>query len=295
MRTTAFGDDKDRVVVRSNGEPTYLASDLAYMVITSALAASTASSTRWGQTTTAYVRELKAAAAALLGDPPDAIEAPIIQFVHLVEGSAAPRGHVQAKGRVRDARRAARRDRRRRHQVLHAAAPPTTERSTSISDLARSQSAENPVYYVQYAHARIASILRRPSIQSGLRPLLPPAPTGGTGSPGRGGTRSHQEARRPPSRMRSPRRRCGAGRTGSPPTRSSSPRNSRPSTATVAPSSAPSPRPWRASALRCQRSRGASIGTSLGLLGVPARRSRCRSVGPASGASGATLLEKTKA
>ena len=73
--------------VRSNGEPTYLAADIAYMQ-ESASAASTASSLPVGSDHHAYARTLKAAMAALGGDP-DTVESPIIQFVHLVhEGEA---------------------------------------------------------------------------------------------------------------------------------------------------------------------------------------------------------------
>jgi arginyl-tRNA synthetase len=110
----------------------------------------------------AYARELKAVMAALGADP-DAIEAPIIQFVHLVEG-----GQVFAMSKRRgefvtlddlldeigvDATR---------FFMLQRSHDRTLELDI---ELARSQSAENPVYYVQYAHARIASMLRRVSAE----------------------------------------------------------------------------------------------------------------------------------
>jgi arginyl-tRNA synthetase len=157
LRTTSFGDDKDRVVVRSNGEPTYLAADVAYMenkrergfdrqVIPV------------GSDHSAYVREMKAAMAALGGDP-DTIELPLLQFVHLVEG-----GEVFAMSKRRgdfvtlddlldeigvDATR---------YFMLQRSHDRTIELDV---ELARKQSRENPVYYIQYAHARIASMLRR--------------------------------------------------------------------------------------------------------------------------------------
>jgi arginyl-tRNA synthetase len=157
LRTTSFGDDKDRVVLRSNGEPTYLAGDVAYIqnkldrgVERQLLPV--------GADHHAYVRELKAAMAALGGDP-DRLEVPLIQFVHLVEG-----GEVFAMSKRRgdfvtlddlideigvDATR---------YFMLQRSHDRTLDLDLGV---ARQQSMENPVYYVQYAHARIASMLRR--------------------------------------------------------------------------------------------------------------------------------------
>ena len=83
-----------------------------------------------------------------------------MQFVHLVRGGERVVDD-QARGRVRDARRPHRGDRRRRRALVPAQRARTTRRSSSTSTWPRSQSAENPVYYVQYAHARIASVLRK--------------------------------------------------------------------------------------------------------------------------------------
>jgi arginyl-tRNA synthetase len=157
MRTTAFGDDKDRVVVRSNGEPTYLASDLAYM-LNKRRRGFERQLTPVGSDHTAYVRELKAAAAALLGDP-DAIEAPLIQFVHLVEGSqraamSKRKGAFVTLDELLDEIGVD----ATRFFMLRSSHDRTLDLDL---ELARRQSAENPVYYIQYAHARIASILRR--------------------------------------------------------------------------------------------------------------------------------------
>ena len=68
LRTTTFGDDKDRVVVRSNGEPTYLAADIAYLQNKRDARVRAAVDCRSAPTTTATPRELKAAMAALGGD-----------------------------------------------------------------------------------------------------------------------------------------------------------------------------------------------------------------------------------
>ena len=157
LRTTTFGDDKDRVVMRSNGEPTYLAADIAYL-----------QNKRErhferqllpvGADHHAYARELKAAMAALGGDP-ESLEVPILQFVHLVES-----GERSAMSKRRG-------DFVTLDELLDEIGVDATrffmlqrshDRTLDLDlDLARQQSRENPVYYVQYAHARIASMLGR--------------------------------------------------------------------------------------------------------------------------------------
>ena len=157
LRTTTFGDDKDRVVVRSNGEPTYLAADIAYLQ-NKRERGFDRQLLPVGADHHAYARELKAAIAALGGDP-DMLEVPIIQFVHLVEGSE------------RAAMSKRRGDFVRLDDLLDEIGVDATrffmlqrshDRTLDLDlELAREQSAENPVYYVQYAHARIASMLGR--------------------------------------------------------------------------------------------------------------------------------------
>ena len=157
LRTTAFGDDKDRVVIRSNGEPTYLAGDIAYLE-EKRRRGFQHQLLPVGSDHHAYVRELKAAMAALGGDP-DAVEVPILQFVHLVH-----EGEVFAMSKRRG-------DFITLDDLLDAIGVDATrffmlrsshDRTLELDlELARKQSAENPVYYVQYAHARIASMLRR--------------------------------------------------------------------------------------------------------------------------------------
>ena len=114
---------------------------------------------------------------------PTRVEVPLVQFVHLVAGRRDVRD-VQAARRLRDARRPARRDRRRRDPVLHAPAL-ARPHARSRHRPGAQQSRENPVYYVQYAHARIASMLRRlpderVAGRAGVR-----RPTGATAAPPR--------------------------------------------------------------------------------------------------------------
>ncbi|HUA06416.1 MAG TPA: arginine--tRNA ligase [Solirubrobacteraceae bacterium] len=157
LRTTAFGDDKDRVVIRSNGEPTYLAADIAYME-NKRERGFDRQLVPVGSDHSAYVRAMKAAMEALGGDP-DTVELPLLQFVHLVEG-----GEVSAMSKRRG-------DFVMLDELLDEIGVDATrffmlqrsnDRTIELDlDLARKQSRENPVYYIQYAHARIASMLGR--------------------------------------------------------------------------------------------------------------------------------------
>jgi arginyl-tRNA synthetase len=157
LRTTTFGDDKDRVVVRSSGEPTYLAGDIAYLQDKRERGFER-QLMPVGSDHHAYVRELKAAMAALGGDP-DTVEVPLVQFVHLVAD-----GETFAMSKRRG-------DFVTLDDLLDEIGVDATrffmlqrshDRTLDLDiKLAQKQSRENPVYYVQYAHARIASMLRR--------------------------------------------------------------------------------------------------------------------------------------
>jgi arginyl-tRNA synthetase len=157
LRTTSFGDDKDRVVVRSNGEPTYLAGDIAYLQDKREREFER-QLMPVGSDHHAYARELKAAMAALGGDP-DTVEVPLLQFVHLVHGEAVAAMSKRAGSFVM------------LDDLLDAIGVDATrffmlrsshDRTLDLDlELAAKQSAENPVFYVQYAHARITSVLQK--------------------------------------------------------------------------------------------------------------------------------------
>jgi arginyl-tRNA synthetase len=157
LRTTTFGDDKDRVVVRSNGQPTYLAADVAY-IQNKRDRGYERQLVPVGSDHAAYVREMKAAMAALGGDP-DTVEMPLLQFVHLVDGGQA---YAMSKRRgdfvtLDDLLDEIGVDATRFFMLQR-----SHDRTIDLDvGLARKQSRENPVYYIQYAHARIASMLRR--------------------------------------------------------------------------------------------------------------------------------------
>jgi arginyl-tRNA synthetase len=157
LRTTEGGDDKDRVLIRSDGEPTYFGVDIAYhrdkVVRGFERLIDPLGSDHHG-----YVPRMRAALAAL-GFDPERFEAPIMQFVHLVEGgeraqmSKRSGEFVTLDELVDDIGADA-----ARFLMLQRSHDRTLDLDL---ELARKQSQDNPVYYVQYAHARIASILRK--------------------------------------------------------------------------------------------------------------------------------------
>ena len=157
LRTTNFGDDKDRVLRRSTGAPTYFAADLAYLLEKHERGLEL-QLLPLGADHHGYIARLKAAFAALGGDP-EALEIPILQFVHLIEGEA------------RAAMSKRRGDFIRLDDLLDEIGVDATrffmlqrshDRTVDLDlELARRESPENPVYYVQYAHARIVSMVRR--------------------------------------------------------------------------------------------------------------------------------------
>jgi arginyl-tRNA synthetase len=156
LRTERFGDDKDRVLVRADGELTYFATDIAYHrdklergfeLLFDVL----------GADHHGYVGRMRAAIAAF-GAGPDAFEVAIMQMVNLVEGGE----------RARMSKR--RGDFARLDDLLDDIGVDATRffmlmrsHETPIDidlELARAHSSDNPVYYAQYAHARICSIFR---------------------------------------------------------------------------------------------------------------------------------------
>jgi arginyl-tRNA synthetase len=185
MRTTELGDDKDRVIRRADGEPTYFAADIAYHrdklergweLLIDVL----------GADHHGYVARLRAMIAALGADP-DSFEVPIMQLVQVIEGGErAKMSKRQGEFVTLDELIA--------DIGVDAARFFLLQRSheTPIDldlELARKRSADNPVYYVQYAHARICNIFRRAAAEpakaaaagGGERPALEPAEKALTG------------------------------------------------------------------------------------------------------------------
>jgi len=176
LRTTTFADDKDRVLMRSTGEPTYFAADIPYHAdklergydrVIDVL----------GADHHGYVKRMEAVWQAVGGDPA-AFEIVIMQLVNLMEGGRRAQmskreGTIVPLDELID------------DIGVDAARYFLLQRNhdTTIDldlDLARRHTQDNPVYYLQYAHARIASILRKAG-----RDTLPASPegTGAAGEP----------------------------------------------------------------------------------------------------------------
>jgi arginyl-tRNA synthetase len=176
LRTTDFGDDKDRVLIRANGEPTYLAGDVAY---------------HWdklergferlidvlGADHHGYAPRLRAVIGGLGADP-DRLEALIMRLVHIVEGGERAQMSKRSGDFVS------------LDELLDDIGVDATRwfmlwrsHDTAVDldlELARRESSDNPVYYVQYAHARIASILRKAGVEEEALATGAGTPTPGT-------------------------------------------------------------------------------------------------------------------
>jgi len=156
LRTTDFGDDKDRVVIKSDGQPAYIAGDLAYY-LDKRQRGFTLCIYMLGADHHGYIARLKAAAAAL-GDNPDTVEVLIGQMVNLVRDGQPMRMSKRAGTVITldDLVEAIGVDAARYALIRSSVDSPID------IDLAlwSSASSENPVYYVQYAHARLCALAR---------------------------------------------------------------------------------------------------------------------------------------
>lgn len=157
FRSTRFGDDKDRVVIRENGVPTYFASDIAYHMEKFERGFVRVIDV-WGADHHGYIARVKGALDAF-GFDPDAFEVPIVQMVQLYRGGKKAYMSTR-KGEfvtLRQLRQEVGNDAARFFYVMR-----RCEQQLDFDlDLAKSESNENPVYYLQYAHARICSVMRQ--------------------------------------------------------------------------------------------------------------------------------------
>jgi len=157
FRATDFGDEKDRVVVRDNGQTTYLASDIAYHMDKLERGFDRVIDI-WGADHHGYVPRIKGALQAL-GDDPAKLDVLLVQFAILYRGGERMQMSTRSGEFVtlRELRKEVGRDAARFFYIMR-----RCEQHLDFDlDLAKSQSSDNPVYYVQYAHARICSVLRQ--------------------------------------------------------------------------------------------------------------------------------------
>ncbi len=176
FRSSAFGDEKDRVVQRENGIFTYFASDIAYHANKLARGFDLIVDV-WGADHHGYIPRVKAALMAL-GLPAERLQVPLVQFVSLYRHGTKAQMSTR-KGQfvtLRELRTEVGRDAARFFYVLRK----SDQHLDFDLDLAKSESNDNPVYYVQYAHARIHSVLAKwggdPGLlaQAALAPLHSP-------------------------------------------------------------------------------------------------------------------------
>jgi arginyl-tRNA synthetase len=166
LRTTSFGDDKDRPLIRSNGAPTYFGADAAYyrdkrrrgfdrLIFL------------WGADHHGYVPRMRAIVRAF-GDPDDTAEFHISQLVRLVRGGQPAKMSKRAGdfATVDDLLDEVGKDAFRYTMLRFSVDAPI---EFDVEAVTR-QSLDNPVYYVQYAHARIASVIRQ-GAETGFTPV----------------------------------------------------------------------------------------------------------------------------
>jgi arginyl-tRNA synthetase len=157
FKSTEFGDDEDRVVVRANGEKTYFASDIAYHFDKRQRGHELLIDV-WGADHHGYVSRVRGALVAL-GLPGDCFEVCLMQLVSLYRG-----GEKLAMGKregnfvtLRDLRNEVGNDACRFFYLIR-----SHDQALDFDlELAKSRSNENPVYYIQYAHARVASVMKQ--------------------------------------------------------------------------------------------------------------------------------------
>lgn len=157
FRSTHFGDDKDRVVKRDNGETTYFASDIAYHLNKFNRGFDKVINI-WGADHHGYIPRVNAALEALDIDPKK-LDVRLVQFAILYRGKERVQMSTRSGSFVtlRELREEVGNDAARFFYVTRKA----EQHMDFDLDLAKSQSKDNPVYYIQYAHARIASMLRK--------------------------------------------------------------------------------------------------------------------------------------
>ena len=157
FRASAFGDDEDRVVERENGVRTYFASDIAYH-LDKRLRGFDRLIDVLGADHHGYVARVRGGLAAM-GEPPESLEVMLLQLVNLYRGDVKVAMGKREGNFVtlRQLRHEVGNDACRFYFVMR-----SHDQTLDFDlELAKSRSTENPVYYIQYAHARVASVLRQ--------------------------------------------------------------------------------------------------------------------------------------
>lgn len=157
FRSSQYGDEKDRVVVRDNGQTTYIASDIAYHLNKRErgfdLLLDVLGADHHG-----YVARVRAGLEAT-GQPPETLDVQLVQFVSLYRGGSKEQMSTRSGQFVtlRQLREEVGNDAARLFYVMRS----NDQHLNFDLDLARSRSEDNPVYYIQYAHARICNVFAK--------------------------------------------------------------------------------------------------------------------------------------
>ena len=172
FRSTAFGDEKDRVLRRENGQYTYFASDIAYHLDKIERGFDPVIDV-WGADHHGYIPRVKGALSAL-GVNPARLTIALVQFAVLYRGGKKVSMSTRAGEFVtlRELRQEVGNDAARFFYVLRK----SDQHLDFDLDLAKSQSNDNPVYYVQYAHARVSSVLEQWGGDAGCLAAVDPSP-----------------------------------------------------------------------------------------------------------------------
>ncbi len=157
FRSTAYGDEKDRVLERENGIKTYFASDVAF-VLNKRERGFEHLLYIWGADHHGYIARLKAGLTAL-GQPPEVFEVRLVQFVTLFRGGEKAQMSTRSGEFVtlRELRNEVGNDAARLFYVMRS----NDQHLDFDLELAKARSNDNPVYYIQYAHARVSSVKRQ--------------------------------------------------------------------------------------------------------------------------------------
>ncbi|MDH3646529.1 MAG: arginine--tRNA ligase [Gammaproteobacteria bacterium] len=156
FKASAYGDEKDRVIIRENGQATYIASDIAYHLNKrergQELLLDVLGSDHHG-----YVARVRAGLVSL-GQPADSLEVRLVQFVSLYRGGEKAQMSTRSGQFItlRELRSDVGNDAARFFYVMRS----NDQHLNFDVDLAKSRTEENPVYYIQYAHARVCSVFR---------------------------------------------------------------------------------------------------------------------------------------
>ncbi len=158
FKSSEFGDEKDRVIRRSNGEFTYFAGDIAYHYEKFIIRKFDRGINIWGADHHGYVKRMKGALKAL-GVEPERLEIILIQMVNLIEGGERKSMSTRA-GEFITLRELLDKVGPDPMRFIFLSRTPDATIEFDV-DLAQKQTSENPVYYVQYAHARICSLFEK--------------------------------------------------------------------------------------------------------------------------------------